>query len=126
MKKVYVVEEGQYSDRQVYAVFSSEKEAEKIIDRFDAGGVTEFILNDHALKSNMDIWRIRMDKQGNTTSARIENEWCNYENATAKEHWFDANDSLCADVFAKDKEHAVKIVNEKRAQLIAKNKFGWN
>jgi|GEM_PF-5609905 len=125
--KVFVVEFGAYSDRYVYGVFSTEERAR--IAAAPNGDVTEYQLDeafdlydkglrafdvaiayDGTIKgiSNLDY------RAGTSTQSRLL-----ASGSYANLRW----DSLSVTTWAKDEQHAAKIANEHRAEVIA---AGWN
>ncbi len=139
--QVFVVEHGTYSDRHVAAVFSSEELAQRWIgDRRradlrtdddaawcchdDEFRITEFPLNPtrRELPQGHVVWRAEMWRDGKVEHA-----------ARTRIKLFDPHvypDSFLGGgrervffVVARDREHAVKVANERRAQLIANNEW---
>jgi len=133
--KVYVATSGAYSDYHINAVFSTKENAErynKIHGSGDFEDIEEFEVDEDIALMNrirdekITIYLVCMDRDGNVKETKKELP-CLYlmENilASKREHVLYAD---CMDMYviAKDEKHAIKIVNEKRVQLIANNE--WN
>lgn len=127
--KVYIVTEGKYSDRRNIGVFTT-------LDAANAtgGDVEEWFLDNIAgAPGHYSFFQIYMDREGNVRSSRV-TEY--YGKPPANPHFIksgwtifwgiEMRGCLECSVWAKDLIHAVKIVNERRAQLIAENKWGVN
>jgi hypothetical protein len=128
--KVYIVTQGDYSDCRNIGVFTTREAAEAV-----GGDVEEWLLDNVAgAPGHYTYFSIFMDREGNTRyAAPMEYVGRNQSkhNFIPKEGWpirrgIDMSDCLECEVWAKDILHAVKIVNEKRAQFIAENKWGVN
>ena len=127
--KVYVLGDGCYSDYAIRGICSTKKKAIELKEKFGfEHDPEEFELDSLELIPSKPVFFVRMDKEGNTTeveSRRTDDYgWYNVMCAFEKEFGFDADEDLYMTVFADDKKHAVKIVNEKRGRLIANNKWG--
>lgn len=134
MTKVYIVTSGSYSDYQINAVFSTKENAErynKIHASGDFEDIEEFevdedmALMDRIRDEKITIYLVGMDRDGNVKEIRKESpRILLVEELLAGKHrhilYADCMD-LC--VIAKDEKHAIKIVNEKRVQLIANNEW---
>lgn len=119
--KVYIVTSGEYSDYSIEAVFSKKKLAEKYIKN-----ITDWLPH----KSNIyriETWdidipvettkiiQVHMDKNGNTS-------WLYHvTNDSSGYRCFDINDNLVWNVNTDSDEKAIKVVNEKRIQILAHN-----
>lgn len=139
---VFVVESGEYSDRCVEAVFTSEDGAKRwVADHHDDEHmgrlrITEFPLDPtrRELPPGHVLWSVVMRRDGAVEQTRwvrskvhnpivypdtfvisdSPNEWLTAlpEGPTAHREFF---------ITARDREHAVKVANERRAQMIAEN-----
>ena len=126
--KIYVVTEGTYSDYHIEAVFDDEALADELarlrneLQSADCQ-VEEYELNALAdkIKQGLLLWRVVMLKNGDT-------DWVHEAAGYYPEILVSipkligrrqTEAMLYATVWAKDKEHAIKIANEKRAQIIA-------
>lgn len=132
MKKIYVVTSGAYSDYGIDAVFDTEELAKKYIASFNKGGfyemfIEEWILNPNKeeIKEGRKAYRIRMDKQGNTTEIEWSNSAFGFKEKIGDGISFTYNNQFMnCYCFAKDDKHAVKIANERRIQYIASGSWG--
>jgi hypothetical protein len=128
MKKVFLVTRGDYSDYRVCAVFSNKKLAQKYIDsfnpRYDEFRIEDYELDiyQNELKKDYKPFFLRMTKEGNCTEIKIKDSSYDLENENIH-IGFDINKNMYISIFAKDEKHAIKIANEKRAQLIAENNW---
>jgi hypothetical protein len=132
MNKVYVFEEGDYSDRKIKGVFSTIEKAEEFRDRWGdpkEGGdcISEWLVDEGSeVPVGMKLFYVCMYKDGSIYSV--------YENFNPLEYrvplnirWFpstrkDFDDSrMFVVVAAKNEQHAIKIINEIRAQIVAEN-----
>ena len=115
-KKVYIVADGAYSDYGICAVFSSKKRA---------GEYQKLIKADWLEEWDMDVpkwaWqfvRVRMTRDGEVMKS---------EPAVGIEEGFlywDWKESLNWSVSGNDIKRAIKVVNEKRAIILAHNLWG--
>jgi hypothetical protein len=138
MAKIFAVNRGQYSDYSVVALFSTEEKAKEFMKTFNGddeyyqyNNIEEYELDSEAprlVKDGYFVWSIMMDRDGNVTRINKKdppdaydfgelnkgNVWKNGITGLSLFHNY---------VLAKDKKHAIKITNEKRAQLIAMGKW---
>jgi hypothetical protein len=130
---IYVVTHGEYSDYSIYALFSTKKLAEDYIkansdknsyDSYDDYRIEEYKLDLFAkqLRKNLKPYFVRMGKDGFVQE--IEKHSIREYEPSYGTHNFDRNNFLYMTVFAEDDKHAIKIVNEQRAILIANNLWG--
>lgn len=135
MNSVWVVEQGSYSDYSVCGVFSSEENARLVADAInkndsDEATVAEWPLDPavRELRQGMSQWIVWMHRNGTTERCEA---WkiSSYELGGSVDVWERSKaittsyagkpDVLRATVWARNAEHAVKIANEKRTQMIA-------
>lgn len=136
MSSVWLIAKGDYSDYTVFGVCSSHEKAKKLTDYLkerysDIHDPEEIELDKLIPMTDKDLflWVVQMKEDGTSDS------W--------KERWFDGcypvstfrvvpkrfpgdgtmECDLCCRVWAKDQNHAVKIANEKRIQLIAEGNW---
>lgn len=120
--KVWIVEQGDYSDRHVVAVFGSEERAGEFKRRFDRPYgecyVTGWELNEYneVLDGHLRQWLVRMRCSDGAVAEVYESEVLSVHD---NEPCLDIRRQFVMRCFARDAEHAVKIVNEKRTQAIA-------
>jgi hypothetical protein len=134
MNTVWVVEDGVYSDYRVVGVFSTKQHAELIQEKV-GGSIAEWPLDPKVseLSQGYTVWRVEMLRDG--TVERVEqSEMTQYAVFSSEpEIWRRSTapfyrgkgvqDCLSGSVLARDAEHAIKIFNERRAQLIATNRW---
>lgn len=131
MDKVFIVTSGEYSDYHIEAVFSTREQAERWCDLFtsskgyaaDQPGVEEWDLDLLGQRGDdLKPYFGRMDKDGN--SSEVEKAIRSYGfREKCPEMGFDVKCKLYGYVWAKDEQHAIKILNEKRLTLLAENKW---
>ena len=138
--KVWVIEQGSYSDYRVVGVFTSRKNAKLVADKinesegYDKATVDEWKMNPAVDEINrgLTVWLGEMRRDG-TVERCVPWEVSSYELAGGLDIWRRATaqaykgkgveDCLHGKVWAKDKKHAIKIFNEKRTELIALGKW---
>lgn len=139
-QKVWAIEQGSYSDYHIVGVFSSRENAQRVIDalpeeRHEPPSLVEWDLDPAVdeLNQGLRIFHVLMRKDGTVEKCK-QREFGTYN--LDEEHWVwkrsearayqgtpEAVDVLNSSVWARDTEHAIKIVNEVRAQWIAEGKF---
>lgn len=124
--KVWVCTTGAYSDYQVIGVRLTEESARALLSAFeDANDPEEYDTEDLAepedqARHGLFRWRVCMLKDGTVRSAfRLDFEAPPSVEICKLYPYGEGNFGIEACVYARDKQHAVKIVNEHRAQLIA-------
>lgn len=145
MTTVWVIEQGEYSDYRVVGVFSTKARAEQAlaaINKKDEDGdsigypasIAEWPLDPGSkeLSKGYRAFACVMHRDGTVASTRT----VDIEETYRAKPWIwrrtqapvyrgqQTVDCLCSTVLAKDEVHAIKIVNEQRAQLIARGE--WN
>jgi hypothetical protein len=120
---IFLITSGSYSDYQFHAAFTDKSLAEKYVKSFGLSNnfaIERCKLNPHTkeVNENYKPYELRMTKEG--VCERIENA----DESTDFNIWFTYDKQLMLSVFAKDEPHAIKIANEKRAQIIAANLWG--
>ena len=124
-KKLYVVSTGQYSDWNIAGIFDSKELAEKFISSFYEcfNDIQEYTLNpcEKELQESQKLYCVQIEKSGDIK------EITQNVSTFSLQHpiWFpyDAN-FLEVNCFADDEQHAIKIANEKRIQVLALER--WN
>lgn len=128
-KTLYAVSRGSYSDYGVVAIFDDKEKAESFrnwASAFDNNintDLEEFELNPCtvAIRKGFKLFLVDMSRDGN--APRVE-EWPYYQPQTIELKQYTRGPRILQGiVYAKDGPHAVKIVNEKRAQLIASGEW---
>jgi len=121
--KVYVLTVGEYSDVYVYGVFSSEEIAKRYANALD-GFCEEFELDGQFIEPinrGYLYWHVAILASGNIdvrVGDNISNNpknklWIKGKKPSGMGEW------MIFDLWAKDKQHAVKIANDIRARCIA-------
>jgi len=127
--KIYLVTRGKYSDYRVSAVFNEKELAEKYINSFKVDGFVDFRIEEYnlnpfskELKKGYNPYFLRMKKNGECIEIYIkDSDYC-FEDGEIKIK-FDIEKNIYFNVFAKNENHAIKIANEKRLQLIVLNRW---
>jgi hypothetical protein len=119
MTSVYVVTTGCYSDYRIEGVFSTGEKAKEFISATGIEGdgeIETWILDAHIDKTERgyNFYTVKMRRDGNVVSI-------GKETPLSARHWITGGrvDCLYTSLWARDKEHAVKIANEQRARIIA-------
>ena len=144
-KEFTLVTAGEYSDKRVEGLFSTPEKADDFKKKFpneDWNDNTPIVLDRESVVpvDNHKVYFVRMFKNGDTDSITVQDMTLySTERAYKKEFYFqdrvwggedgrkriDVPEKVIQIyVWGKDEKHAVKIVNEIRAQLIALNLWG--
>ncbi len=129
MKIIYIVTQGVYSDYCIRGVFDSRELAEKYIAAFSESQycntmrIEEWEVNPfkYELQNGYKPYFVRMDREGNTIEIMVADTAYGFENGTL--YGVDANGNMYNCCFAKSNEHAIKITNERRIQIIAEGNW---
>lgn len=120
VRKVFVVTQGDYSDYHILAVFSTREKAEEYAQAREAE-IEEFELDAMPTTGELGLawYYVSMDRDGDThwVACLKDNQ---FNNAPRTELGVNR---MSVHVAAKSKEHAVKIANERRVQLIASGEW---
>lgn len=138
-KTIWVIEQGSYSDYRVVGVFTSKKNAEAVKAKMETYGswddptIAEWELDQAVSQINKGykIFNVYMLINGDVETI---SEQSYFQSHSSFVIWKRTEalaykgkgvpDCLSATVWARNVKHAVKIVNEKRAQMIANGE--WN
>ena len=130
MDKIFIVTYGDYSDYSIYGVFSTSEKAQAYIDalglseaEIEEYNVDEFDAHVTMLK-NFSVFNVIMEKNGDVEKVEKGRGRYSFECALKKEYLVYGRGVLVMYVLAKDEQHAIKIVNEKRVQLVSG--VGWD
>lgn len=129
MKTIFIVTQGNYSDYSIEAIFDDKTLAEEFIKRYSDGSddymIEPWILNDavKVLREGYDYWSITMDRDGSVEKAEMRNDYPGNDYNTDMPWNKEGRTQLSVIICAQDSKHAIKIVNEKRAQIIASNEW---
>ena len=118
--KIYVIERGEYSSKYVYGVVASKEEAERVCQNINSGS---FAYHNDARYEEFDTdqfvtkglkWVVEYEYYEEWT-ARCEDTYDFYEDQTENCELYDG----CYIVFADNKDQAIKIAQDIRAEKIA-------
>ena len=122
--KVYLVTEGDHSDYHVCCVCSTLDKARRAKAIYAADDIEELELDKWPEVPKGKLrYSVVMDKEGNTAGAShisAEGAW-NMEEILPVPCF--RKSSYRFTMFARDEKHAVKIANDRRAQMIANNQW---
>jgi len=128
MSKVYIVTTGEYSDYGIVNVFSTKELAKNYVRAVYGIGeadIEEYYVDKYPkqIDKNLKHWSIEMLKNGNAGRCWVSD---NYEEDDIHYHVSNLFDTeyLYVYCWAKDKQHAIKIANEKRVMIISNNLWG--
>lgn len=129
MTKIYILTAGSYSDYHIVGAFSTKEKAQEVIESFnrssgrrgDFNDIEELVIDE--LSENVSDGRslcfIRIDRDGNTSDFGFPG----HTYSLNEKQGLDTRGNLYVYCFARDKEHAIKIANERRVQMIANNEW---
>lgn len=130
-KTIYIVTSGEYSDYKIEAVFTDES----VADDFAADGpdrqVEEWGVDDYRKRGDRRVGHyVAIARDGSVLDARalpFDGEPTTFDGPCYNPEYFFTDRGLVGlHVWARDEKHAIKIVNEKRTQLIANNEWHGN
>lgn len=133
-KKIYVITAGKYSNYHICAV-TTDKERAEILKKWYYGDDTqikEFIDGDHESVPDaaefIPVWYVDVKEDGNVATCIIDRYVSQERIPDATFDFFrsfyDGNGMHFKGILAaQDKEHAIKIVKDKRAEMLAE-RFG--
>jgi hypothetical protein len=118
LKCVYIVTSGSYSDYRIRGVFSSEKKAQRY-NREILGDIEQWDIN--IPNAQYEAVRVAMTSDGSIITHAISGL---YAYPVPRFLCTVHGPALIWEVYTSDRERAIKIVNEKRAQILAANAWG--
>ncbi|MDD4515668.1 hypothetical protein [Massilibacteroides sp.] len=125
MENIFVVTKGEYSDYHICGVFSTKKKAKLFIasiksHEIDDYQIEKYTLNpyDIELSNGYKLYFVRMAKDGNVIEVKLGESDYSIDIVS-----FDVRKNIYMYCYAKDEQHAIKILNEKRGQKIALNQW---
>ena len=140
MKKIYAVARGSYSDYSVVALFTTEEKAKAFMTAVPDGDYNE--LETYELDPDVSdriargyrLWHVLMRRDGTVEKAKAldteayalgktEKPWIWRRSQAPAFRGTNTPDCLDSVVWAKDSGHAVKVVNEQRAMMIANGEW---
>jgi len=138
MKKVYVVTSGDNEDYGIEAIFSTREKADEFMKTFpyEYNDIVEYCIDTNAVdkvRQGYFLYRIDIDINGEVeTIMLLGREPYNLRNINSSIWKRSAvpfykkrniKDILVCRCWAKSEDHAIKIANEKRAQMIESGEF---
>ena len=122
METVWIVESGEYSDYNVDGIFSTKENAELFRGAY-GGEVVERTLDPYVkeIRSGMVLFHVKMNVSGAMIDCYKSD--CFYGAGELGLSLYHDGWCLVGYIWAKDKQHAAKIANERRVQLIALNQW---
>lgn len=122
-KSIWVIEQGEYSDYHVVGIFSSKENAEKVLSiiepSYDPPKIVEYKLDPGVEELNQGLTPYSVLMEANGDTVHVEKYLVYDFNSTPKFSILRTIKRILAIVFATSETHAVKIVNERRIQMIA-------
>ncbi len=144
IEKVYVCTSGEYSDYHIDTVFDNKEDAEEFCEKF-GDMIEEYEINviTPILRTGFKRYIVCLDRDGNTpfdSGSNIEQlKYLNIGNLKTVVHFNEGEkekypcsrlipntEYILVTCFAKNEEHALKIANEKRTEIIAFNKWSFD
>ena len=138
--KIYLVSQGEYSDRGIVAACSTLEKAEDVRKRFELDNEIEIYEIDELhlqINSGLHPHFVHMDIDGNVIECYPPddslndplNDYLGVQGPRGvfrmyQEHLPPEKRNMYVGCMARDKEHAIKIANDTRAILIAENRWG--
>lgn len=129
MQKVFVVTDGEYSGYHIVGIFLDETKAKRCHElSLSQNDIEEYNLDeikgDENIPDGYSRWMVLMFKDGNCNESPIKvNALCSYNKTEPKPYSDSTPDLYAFYVLAKDEQHAIRISNEQRVQLIAENRW---
>ena len=130
MTEIYLVVSGQYSDFGPEAAFSNRSLAQAYVDKRDeVEGLNNRDIDIYTLDTPPENWvstTVWMSKTGEVTQTPHADMFgrCEGFDFWGRLEHNDPLDTLVWNVRTDNKEHAIKVVNEKRVQIIAADLWG--
>jgi hypothetical protein len=129
MKIMYVVTAGEYSDYGIEALFDEESLAKAYIASVKSSDYQKMRIetynlnpNEKQLRLGYKSYLVRMTKEG--ICAKLYQSHRAPDDGENDTPCFDIKQNLVMYVFAKDEQHALKIVNKRRLEIKAFKKWG--
>ena len=138
-KKVYAVNSGEYSDYRVNAIFSTKEKAEafmRAVPHNDYNHIEEDEIDPPTvdlIRRGYSLWRVLMLRNGDVEEAHTRTVELYSVDDVGAHIWrrskapahkgTNTPDVLESTVWAKTEQQAIKITNERRAQMIANGEW---
>jgi len=131
MGNVWVIERGEYSDYHVVGVFTSEANAQVVLDKLGEGEIAKWVLDPavEELRAGLEQWNVWILANGDIERVNKAKNVYSHELAGNVHIWLrsqaefyngkNAPDVLDCTVWARDEAHAIKIANEHRTRMLA-------
>lgn len=117
----YLISDGSYSDYRITGVYLDEDLAKEAQEYYNANNYIEEYKVDEAVPEHPAgkfCWFVLMKRDGEVLSAHQRGH------SPERESCIDYNGNGQFEMWAADKEHAIKIANERRAMMIANGEWG--
>ena len=128
IEKVYIVTAGSYSDYHIAGVFTDKALADRFASKHRWGdaevGTWQVNPVEEQLHSGREPYVVYIDKEGKVSCEMDWNAISDVQEYGVRSDGYDGYGRLRLVVFAKDEQHAAKIANERRTQIIANNMWG--
>jgi hypothetical protein len=122
MNRVWIVQQGEYSDRSIVGVFTDQETADEFAHACDGFWIDYPVNEPFERRAEGTHWHhVYMNRDGDTKEVRKSHYWENVD-PTVMLVMHDDGFHLFG-CFACDEEHAVKIANDRRRQMIAEGKL---
>jgi hypothetical protein len=128
MKSIYMLSAGDYSDYHVIGLFSSVEKAEEV-QKLTGGDIEEWPQDPwgEQLNQGLSPFQVFMTKEGVAEYVDLREPFDTPNDFITKAYTRNSGQrvsaKLISSVWAEDEAHAVKIVNEKRLQLLALDRW---
>ena len=137
--KVYLLSSGSYSDYTIEAIYADKAKAEKVrefygedyndIEEFELDPDDDIYLKDYN-KTNLRRFGFRINEEGKIQQlwpanfGEVNDKKSEYEIVTRSKEIGNGEEGVLEGyLYAKSKGHVIKIINDKRRELIALNKW---
>lgn len=132
MNKVFVVTSGTYSDYSIDSIFTTRELAQSFIDSFNSEWNTmeieEWDLdpNKNHINQKRKPYFLRINKNGDVSDLELSDNASGFKQDMPQAEISYTRDLEWMNIkcFARNKNHAVKIAGEIRAQILANNSWG--
>lgn len=124
-EEIYVVTSGSYSDYAIDAIFTDINKAEEYKTNFECDEVETHNLNPSTVSFHMTVVSmLRNGDSKNTYKVIIHKNTSGFVRYASSKHPYTMEDIFVWNVNTKDKTIAIKVVNEKRIQILAAGCWG--